>query len=130
MLEHQKIFALFICCFIFLYTLNLVRRRKLREEYSVLWLATSLLMFILVIRYEWLVLLTRLIGAGLPTTTLFICSIIFLILITIQLSIKISHLTDQVKNLAQENALLRTEMHASPTGIRREGIKSNPSSFL
>ena len=105
----QKIFALLICCLVFVVTVNLVRKRRLREEYSVLWLATSLLMFVLVIRYDWLVALTGFIGAGLPTTTLFICSIIFLILIAVQFSIKISLLSDQVKNLAQENALLRQE---------------------
>ncbi len=104
----QKIFAILICCSVFVVTLNLVRKRKLREEYSVLWLLTSLLMFVLVIRYEWLVALTGLIGAALPTTTLFIGSIVFLMLIAVQFSIKISRLTDQVKNLAQENALLQT----------------------
>ncbi len=127
MLESQKIFALLTCCFIFVYTLNLVRRRKLREEYSVLWLATSLLMFILVIRYEWLVALTSLTGAGLPTTTLFLFSIIFLMLIAVQFSIKLSYLTDQVKNLAQENALLRSEVNAS-AGTEREGKKGSVSS--
>ncbi|MBT1072575.1 DUF2304 domain-containing protein [Pelotalea chapellei] len=106
----QKIFALLICCFVFVVTVNLVRKRKLREEYSVLWLLTSLLMFVLVLRYEWLVALTGFIGAGLPTTTLFICSIIFLILIAVQFSIKISKLTEQVKDLAQENALLRSDV--------------------
>ena len=105
----QKIFALLVCCFVFVVTVNLVRKRKLREEYSVLWLVTSLLMFVLVLRYEWLVALTGFIGAGLPTTTLFICSTIFLILIAVQFSIKISHLTGQVKDLAQENALIRQE---------------------
>jgi hypothetical protein len=105
----QKIFALLVCCFVFVVTINLVRKRKLREEYSVLWLATSLVMFVLVMRYEWLVALTGFIGAGLPTTTLFICSTVFLILIAVQFSIKISHLTDQIKNLAQENALIRQE---------------------
>jgi hypothetical protein len=105
----QKIFALLICCIVFVVTINLVRKRKLREEYSVLWLVTSLLMFVLVMRYEWLVALTAFIGAGLPTTTLFICSTVFLILIAVQFSIKISLLTDQVKNLAQENALIRQE---------------------
>jgi len=123
----QKIFALLICCFIFVVTINLVRKRKLREEYSVLWLATSILMFVLVLRYEWLVALTAFIGAGLPTTTLFICSTIFLILIAVQFSIKISHLTDQVKNLAQENALLRQEyvelkqVHSKDPVIRPPG---------
>lgn len=106
----QKVFALFICGFVFVFAINLVRKQKLREEYSVLWIASSLLMFILVIRYDWLVDLTALIGAGLPTTTLFICSIIFLVLIAVQFSIKISALTDQVKNLAQDNALLRAEL--------------------
>lgn len=106
----QKIFALLICCFVFVVTINLVRKRKLREEYSVLWIVTSLFMFVLVIRYEWLVALTGFIGAGLPTTTLFIFSIMFLMLIAVQFSIKISRLTDQVKNLAQDNALLRADI--------------------
>lgn len=109
----QKIFAVIICCFVFVVTINLVRKRKLREEYSVLWLVTSLFMFVLVIRYEWLVSLTSFIGAGLPTTTLFICSIIFLMLIAVQFSIKISLLTNQVKNLAQENALLQAAITES-----------------
>jgi hypothetical protein len=118
----QKIFALLICCFVFVVTINLVRKRKLREEYSVLWLVTSLLMFVLVIRYEWLVALTNFIGAGWPTTTLFICSIIFLMLIAVQFSIKISGLTEQIKNLAQENALLRADLTASS---RFENLKEN-----
>lgn len=109
----QKIFALLICCTVFIVAINLVRKRKLREEYSVLWLITSLTMFILVLRYDWLVALTAFIGAGLPTTTLFICSIIFLMLIAVQFSIKISSLTDQVKNLAQENALLKVAIQES-----------------
>ena len=105
----QKVFALAVCCLVFIVTVNLVRKRRLREEYSVLWLVTSLLMFVLVLRYEWLVALTNLIGAGLPTTTLFIGSLVFLMLIAVQFSIKISRLTDQLKNLAQDNALIREE---------------------
>ena len=107
---RQQIFALIICVIVFVTTIDMVRRRRLREEYSVLWLATSIFMFVLVIKYEWLEALTRFIGASLPTTTLFISSIIFLMLIAVQFSIKISSLTNQVKNLAQDNALMRTEL--------------------
>jgi hypothetical protein len=67
-------------------------------------------MFVLVFQYEWLVSLTALIGAGLPTTTLFLFSIIFLMLLSVQFCIKISRLTDQVKNLSQENALMKREI--------------------
>jgi hypothetical protein len=106
----QKIFALLVCAGVFTVTVAMVRRRQLREEYSVLWLATSLVMFVLVLRYEWLVALTNLIGAAVPTTTLFLGAILFLMLIVMQFSIKLSELADKVKNLAQENALLRAEL--------------------
>lgn len=107
---QQQVFALIISALVFIVVLDLVRRRRLREEYSVLWLATSVIMFVLVFRYEWLVALTALIGAALPTTTLFLCSTIFLMLLSVQFSIKVSRLTEQVKNLCQENALMRLDL--------------------
>ncbi|PNU18738.1 DUF2304 domain-containing protein [Geothermobacter hydrogeniphilus] len=117
----QKLFALAVSLLVFLFTVDLVRKRRLREEYSVLWLLTSLGMFVLVLKYEWLVELTHLIGAVLPTTTLFLGSLVFLVLLAVQFSIKLSGLADQVKNLAQENALLRAELEASRgTGGRTE----------
>jgi hypothetical protein len=118
---RQQIFALIICVIVFATAIDMVRRRTLREEYSVLWLATSIVMFTLVIRYDWLEALTRFIGAGLPTTTLFIGSIIFLILISVQFSIKISRLTNQMKNLVQDNALLRTELDRLGKDTKKSG---------
>lgn len=105
----QKLFAIVISICVVIFIIEMVRRKKLREEYSVLWLGTSLVMLVLVVKYDWLVWLTGIIGAILPTTTLFLGSIIFLILLAVQFSIKLSKLTDQMKNLAQENALLRAE---------------------
>lgn len=107
---QQQVFALIISALVFIVVLDLVRRRRLREEYSVLWLATSVIMFTLVLRYEWLVALTALIGAGLPTTTLFLFSIIFLMLLSVQFCIKISRLTEQVKCLCQENAIMKLDL--------------------
>lgn len=107
---RQQVFSLIISAIVFIVVIELVRRRRLREEYSVLWLMTSAAMFILVLRYEWLAALTRWIGAVLPTTTLFIGSIVFLVLLSVQFCIKISRLTDQVKNLSQESALLRQQL--------------------
>jgi len=107
---NQKLFALVVSAIVFLLIFELVRKRRLREEYSVLWLMTSVGMFVLVLKYDWLVWLTNLIGAALPTSTLFLGSIVFLMLVTIQVSIKLSRLADQVKNLSQDNALLRAEL--------------------
>lgn len=109
---RQQLFALFICVVVFVVIVELVRRRKLREEFSVLWLATSIAMFVLVLKYDWLLTFTRWVGAGLPTSVLFICALVFLALVSVQFSIKISRLTDQVKNLSQDNALLRFQVEA------------------
>jgi len=106
----QKVAMLVVCVIIFILVFDLVRRRKLREEYSWLWLLTSLALFLLVIKFDWLVFLTKIIGAIDPTSTLFIGALIFLLILCIQFSVKISKLTDQVKNLVQENGLLRGEI--------------------
>jgi len=107
---RQKVLALFIAIGIFIAIIELVRRRKLRMEYSFLWLLTSLVMVILAIQYDWLVRITHFIGAALPTSTLFFFGLLFLMLITIHFSVKVSRLNDQVKNLAQENALLKNRI--------------------
>lgn len=107
---RQQLFAILVSLLVFFFTINMVRTKKLREEYSLLWLVTSFVMFFLVLKYDWLVAVTRLIGAVLPTTTLFLGAIIFLALMAVQFSIKISKLTDQVKDLVQENALMRKKM--------------------
>jgi len=107
----QKIFALTVGIIIFLFILQLVYRRKLREEYSWLWLLTGLGIIILAVWYDLLVLVTGIIGAVMPTTTLFIFGLIFLMMITLHYSIKISALTDQVRKLAQEVAILKAEQN-------------------
>ncbi len=107
---RQKLFALLACFVIIALTIELVRKRRFKEQYSVLWLATSFIILFLVLKYDWLVSLTQFIGAGLPTSTLFLGAILFLMLLAIQFSLSLSKFSEQVKNLAQDNALLRTEI--------------------
>lgn len=110
MLQQQKIAMLIMCFLIFFFILELVRRRKLREEYSWLWLLISGAMFVLVVKYSWLVGITKIIGASLPTSTLFLGAFIFLMVLSVQFSVRISRLDNQIKNLIQENALLKCKI--------------------
>lgn len=121
----QQIFSLVVSIAVFVLTIDLVRKKRLREEYSLLWLATSLAMIVLIIKYDWLIKLTNSIGAVLPTTTLFLGSILFLIIIAVQFSIKISKLTDQVKDLVQENAILRYEFEKSQQKQKTEAVSNS-----
>jgi hypothetical protein len=105
----QKIFAVITCLLLFAIILYLVKKGKLREEFSWLWLLTGLVLLVLVLWYDILLFFTKLIGAVLPTTTLFLFGIVFLILLSLHFAIKISILTDQVKNLAQKLSLLEAQ---------------------
>ncbi len=109
MTETQKSFAIFTAFLIFFVIIYLVKKGKLREEFSWIWLLTGFILLILVFWYDVLVILTKIIGAVLPTTTLFIFSIIFLISLSLHLAIKVSLLTHQVKNLAQKLSILEVQ---------------------
>ena len=98
---------------------ELVRRRKLREEYSWLWLSLSLAMFVLALWPGFLRFVTGLIGAVLSTSTLFFFALLFLMLINIQFSVEISSLRTQVKNLGQQIAISK-EM-VEDRSLRAEG---------
>ncbi len=110
MFFHQKIFAIVASLLIMALVVELVRRRKLREEYSWLWLLTGAVIVALVLWYDLLVALTRLIGAIAPTTTLFIFGLLFLMVISLHYSIQISKLSHQVKELGQQLAMLRGQV--------------------
>lgn len=98
--------ALGISVVLVILIIELVRRRKLREEYSWLWLSLSVLMFVLALWPGLLGFASNLIGAVVSTSTLFFFALVFLMLINIQYSVEISSLRTQVKNLAQQLAIL------------------------
>jgi len=101
---------------IFIVILEMVRRRKLQEEYSWLWIVTGAALILLVLRYDLLEKVTQLIGAVLPTSTLFFFGQIFLMLLCLQFSMRISKLNMTVKNLAQELAILKSDKRTDAEG--------------
>jgi len=107
---HQTVFALITSLLTFLFILELVRRRRLREEYSWLWLLTAGVMIVLVVWFRLLMIVTRLIGAVTPLNTLLLFAVLFLLAIAVHYSVIVSRLTTQVKNLAQELALLSARL--------------------
>jgi len=122
---RQQIFALIVGIAISIFIVEMVRRKKLREEYSWLWLLTGFGIVVLAVWYDLLVFITELIGAVLPTTTLFVFGLLFLLLIALHYSVKISSLTDQVRKLAQKIAILQSELDE-----RRETSRNHPSTIV
>ena len=90
-----------------LYILEMVRRRKLREEYSILWLFGSVVILVLSLKKNWLDSLAHALGIVYPPSFLFLVGILFILLILIHFSIAISKLHHMNKKMAQEIALMK-----------------------
>ena len=104
-----RIMALVVSLLFIAYVLSLVRNRKLRETDSIVWILASIAILILGVWVKPLVLVTRLIGAKFPVSTLFFSGLIFLTFISLWMTTRISELTDQVRELAQKVALMSEE---------------------
>jgi hypothetical protein len=92
--------------------IDLVRRRKLREEYSQLWFATWLGILMFMVWFDLLKWVSHLIGAVSNVSTLFFFAFMFLVLISLHFSVVISKLTDKIKDLSQQHALLQNELES------------------
>lgn len=101
-----RILSLIVSVLFVAYVVFLVRNRKLRETDSVVWILAGLAIFILGIWVKPLIWVTELIGAKFPVSTLFFGGLIFLTFISLWMTTRISGLTEEVKELAQQVALL------------------------
>jgi hypothetical protein len=87
--------------------LELIRRGRLKERYSLLWLFSGAVMLVLSLSRDLLEYIARLVGIFYPPSLLFLIAFVFLLLITLHFSAVISGLSEKNKKLAQEIALLR-----------------------
>ena len=101
---------------VLLAVIELVRRRKLKEEYSVLWILTGVVLLVLSIWYGLLLKITSLIGAVLPTSTLFFFGLIFVMLMLLHFSVRVSHLERRMTALVQEIGLLSAQRDGARPG--------------
>lgn len=93
-----------------IFVVNAVRSRKLREEYSFLWLLIAGVILLITLWQTPLLLLTRALGGVLPANILFFAGLVFLLVVSLFYSIRISALNNQVKELAQEVALVKLHL--------------------
>jgi len=92
------------------FILELIRRKKLKEAYALIWGIMSILFLVLACWVHGLGFVSRLIGIVYAPATLFLVLLITVILILIQFSVIISGQVDKIKKLGQELALLKEKI--------------------
>ena len=106
-MDLTKIVSLIISIGIFFFVIWLIRERRLREKYALLWLSTSLFVIILTVSRRFLEVAALSLGIYYPPSLLFLVGLLFLLMVAIGQSVSLSRLSDSNLKLAQEIALLK-----------------------
>lgn len=124
---ETRILAIAVSLGIFALVIELVRRRRLKEEYSLLWVLTSIVLLVLSIWYELLLTITDAIGAVMPSSTLFFFGLAFALLMLLHFSVRISQLERSVTLLVQEIGLMRVREEPADSDELEETPSDRPS---
>ena len=87
----------------------LIRQRRLKEKFSLLWLFSSLIICLLALSRQFLDTLGPWLGVHYPPALLFLFGTLFLLAINISFSVTISDLSNRIDILAQRLALLEAD---------------------
>jgi len=93
-----------------LVVLELIRGRRLKERYALMWLATGVVLLALSVWRGGLNTIAGWLGVGYPPAILFAVATLFVIVVLLDYSTVLSRLSDQNTQLAQELALLRRRL--------------------
>lgn len=88
---------------------RLIVRGKLREEYSIIWIICTLLLLVFAIWRNGLDVIAKLLGVYYAPALIFLVAIFAIIIFLVHLSVINSKLQKQIKDLAQEFAILKAE---------------------
>jgi hypothetical protein len=113
---HLRIVGMVGSLGLLLFILELVRRRQLKEEYTVLWVLTGLVLFLLAAWEGLLRGVRNLIGAGSEASTLYFFGLLFVVALLLHFSVRVSRLERRVNSMLQEIALLGA--------ARRNGVRN------
>ena len=122
MLELRISMLIIIAAFVVFFII-ILRKQKLNLKYCLVWLFALFNIAIFCIFPGLLDILSDFLGIGIPVNTLFLVCIAFLACICISLTIVVSRLSDRLRKLAQNIAILERETEKSndPAEKNNEG---------
>ncbi|MHB8762940.1 MAG: DUF2304 domain-containing protein [Deferrisomatales bacterium] len=104
-----QIVSLALSLGLLLFVLEMVRRRRLLERYSLPWLAGAAALVVLSASPRLIDRLAPMLGVAYPPTVLFLGGLFLLVLVALHFSLIVTKLTEQNRVLAQRLARLEAE---------------------
>ena len=109
--EIKNILGLIVSVIFLGYLIYLIKNSKLKEEYSFLWIAVSIVMIAVSIFPQLLNFLRRFLGFSFIENILYFFSLFFLLVLSLQMTVQVSKLSNQTKTLAQKLAMMEEKLN-------------------
>jgi hypothetical protein len=122
-LSRTQVIVAFGAVLLALFVLDLVRQRRLSEEYSLLWVVASVIIALLGFLTPLLVWITSVLGFLGAASTVFAFGLAFAIAMLLYVSIKLSRLGFENHALTRELALLRHDFDELRRSREKEGVR-------
>ena len=110
-----QIVAIAVSASLLVTVIDLVHRRRLREEYAFVWLIGALGLLGLAVWRNSLDLVARWLGVYYPPAVLLLAVILAVFIVSLYFSVVISKQRQQIERLVEELALLEADVRASRT---------------
>lgn len=101
------VLSVFVAALFLVFVLELVRRQKLREQYSLLWILFSVVLLVCSMNVHFVEWLAAKLGVKYAPAVLFLFGLLFCFAFILHLTIVITRLTAQVLRLTQEIVILK-----------------------
>lgn len=103
-------FALGACVLLLVFLVVLLRTRRIREKYALVWVGLAIGVVIVGAFPSAVAWLSGLLGVQTPSNLLFAFALVVLLLVCIQLSAEMTSMEESARTLTEEVALLRLDL--------------------
>lgn len=107
-----QIIAIVIALIFMFFIFRLIAKGKLREEYSFIWIVCTALLLLFAVWRDGLDVIAKLLGIYYAPSLIFLGAIFAIVVFLVHLSVVNSKQHKQIKDLAQEMALLKEKLEA------------------
>jgi hypothetical protein len=105
--------------------LELVRRRRLREKYALLWIVTSVVLLVLSVWRDAVDQIAGLVGVSYAPAIIFAIAVLFILVVLLHYSTVVSTLADRTVTLSQQNAILSERIDRIENATQSETTKKD-----
>ncbi len=105
---------------------RLIVRGKLREEYSIIWIVCTVLLIVFSIWRQGLEQIATLLGVFYPPSLIFLAALSAMLVFLVHLSVVISKLQNQIKDITHEMAYLRQDLERLKAQQETRATPSEP----